>query len=101
MSSERLRAKAVSKCYGEVGRFAPRGRANLAFLPSVPTTRDYSIVKVCAALGYSLSPVANDRTRLCVSWPEDTVVPPVSELGIRVLNARCCDISRRRVQQAF
>jgi hypothetical protein len=101
MLPERLRAKAVSKYYGAISRFRPRDRANVAFVPSVPATQDYSIVKVCAVLGYSLAPVANDRTRLCVSWHEGAAVPPASGHSIRVLNAHCGDVSRRRVQQAF
>lgn len=84
----------VTAYYGLKGRFA---RQDMLFLPAPPHHPGYLMTKICAELGLRPSAAATSAP-IGMYFRDITQSEPCDQ---PVLNARCTDISKRRMQEAF
>jgi len=76
-------------------------RASLHFAPQQPREA-YVIWKVAHHLGLRIVPAWQPHTVASVLWHDDTVIPPMVErASSNLINGRCLDISKRRVDEAM
>jgi len=76
-------------------------RASLHFAPQQPREA-YVIWKVAHHLGLRIVATWQPQAVASVLWHDDTVIPPMLErASANLINGRCVDISKRRVDEAM
>lgn len=78
-----------------------RSDLDIWFFPQCPDGMNYSIEKVCAELGIKMVPDRTARTTLGFVQEDATINQQFIANGIRLLNARCTNISKVYVERIF
>lgn len=88
-----LRARSLSSQH--------RGR-DVLFSPYLPNSFDYTIVKICERLGLRRKAHLTEKTVIAVQWEDSSIVEPISPInGIHIINHKCLDITKRKVETKF
>jgi hypothetical protein len=75
---------------------------DVLFSPHPPSVFDYTIVKICERLGLRRKTHLTEKTVIAVQWKDSSIVDPISPIdGIRILNHKCLDITKRQVETKF
>lgn len=61
----------------------------------------YSIERVCGHLGLKITRAMSPNVKLGIYWDDDTFPKPPPNTPFRILNAKCLDISKKRVESVF
>jgi hypothetical protein len=72
------------------------------FSPCLPGVFDYTIVKICERLGLRRKADLTEKTVIAVQWKDSSIVEPIPPIsGLRIINHKCIDITKRAVQTKF
>lgn len=76
--------------------------SEILFHPHPSGRFNYTVVKICNRLGLRRRLHQTEKTILAIRWEDASVSTPVPEVqGIRLLNGKCLDITKRRIQAEF
>lgn len=77
------------------------GKGDIWITPETPRGNRFTIEKIAAQLGLTITAAPTDRTAIGLALLNNTKTDLLTHPTIRVLNSHCTDISKERVQHEF